>query len=176
MRTFCEFVEQRDKVSNIFESIVFEAKQNEELYKILAEAGFWGGVGNALNAGWNAITGAGRDIGQRAVGAWSQVTGPLTQYGNAIASLKKASQQIANDETLKQSTTTGTANFPAKLLTQWLPELIAELESQQGQIKNKSVTPAQASYGAPSQPGTFTNNAGQPFQQQVSTNPQGRNP
>ena len=83
-------------------------------------------------------------------GAVSQMTGPATQYGNAIAAIKKATEQLEKDPNWRNSTTTGASGkFPAMNLIDWLKSITIELESQKGQLANKQVTGVQTQAAQP---------------------------
>lgn len=145
--TFCEYAEKRQKLDNIFESIVIEAEGNEQLMHVLSEAGFWdSGVGKFANNLWQAgtklVKGAWNQGGIQsgAKAAWSQMTGPATQMDYAITALNKALKAIENDANWRNSQTTGqNGRLPSMPLVNWLRETIQELESQKPQFGNKEL-------------------------------------
>lgn len=143
---FSEYYGKRQKLDSIIESIVLEAKNNPELFEILKEAGFWGNLVNAGSQLWQGV----RD---GATAAYSQMTGPKTQFTNAMSSLKKALSQIQNDPQWQNSMTTGdpTKGYKSIPLTNWIQDTIKELENQHGQTANKQVGGVQttAAQGAP---------------------------
>lgn len=141
---FVEYVERREKVNSIFESIVHEAQSNPDFEKLLQEAGF---LGNLWNAGKKFVQGAwsGGGIKTGAQAAWSQMTGPKTQLQNAISSLNKALEAIKKDPNWSNSQTTGqVGKFPAMPLVNWLSDTIQELKNQESQFGNKELPTAAA--------------------------------
>jgi hypothetical protein len=172
--TFCEYAEKRKNLDNIFESIVIEAHNNEDLMRLLQEAGFWSGVANSgvgkfaqnlWNAGSSFIKGTARGVQTGADTAWSQMTGPATQLDYAISALNKALKAIENEPNWKNSQTTGQAgSLPSMSLVTWLKETIQELQNQKPQFSNKSLpdkaaasAQTQAAQPAPGvSPGTAT--------------------
>jgi len=152
---FCEYAERRQRVDHIFESIVLEAKGNEDLMRLLDEAGFWQGVANSgvgkfatnlYQAGKQLVQGIGTGAKTGAGVAWSQMTGPATQLDHALTALNKALAAIQKDPQWSQSTTTGASGkLPSMPLVAWLTDTIQELSSQKSQFANKSApTPAAA--------------------------------
>lgn len=129
---FIEYYEKRQKVDVIFESIIEEANNNPEFLEVLEEAGFWG---NLVNAGKQMLQG----VKQGAQAAYSQMTGPATQFQNSISSLQKALVQIEKDPNWSKSATTGSPTMKAMPLAGWLRETIKELENQQSQFANKQM-------------------------------------
>lgn len=155
MRTFYEFLENI-KIERIYKEINEEAERNNLLRQMLLDEGWWDTMKAAGQGAWNFLKGTGRDIAQQAKGAWSSVTGPATQLTHALAALTNAKQTIDRTPELAKSQTTGdpAAGFPSMPLTDWLASMIKQLQSQSSQMKNMSVTGAQANYGGPSQPTT----------------------
>lgn len=140
---FVEYYNKREQINSLIESVVIEAQNNPEFLKVLEEAGFWSNLANAGKQVWQGL----KQTGQA---AWSQMTGPATQYGNAIAAIKKATQQLEQDPNWKNSTTTGASGkFPAMNLIDWLKSITIELESQQGQLANKQMSGAQTQAAQP---------------------------
>lgn len=140
---FSEYYNKRQKFEDIIESVVLEAKNNPEFLKVLDEAGFWGNLGNAASQLWKGVS-------QGAQAAYSQMTGPKAQYGNAIAAIEKATQQLEKDPNWRQSTTTGASGkFPAMNLIDWLKSVAVELKSQQSQFANKEISKTMTSPSAP---------------------------
>ncbi len=154
MKTFIEYVGERDRLQKIIQEIVEEAEKNEILREVLIQEGWWDQAKAIGQGAWNFLKGTGRDIGQQAKGAWSAVTGPATQLTHALSALQSARQQIAKTPEIANSTTTGDAQagFPAMPLTNWLDGVIRQLQSQSSQIKNMTVTGAQAGYNAKATP------------------------
>lgn len=143
MRTFLEYVEQRQKLEEIFESIIVEAEANPAFNELLIQEGFWGNLGNAIKTGWQGMW-SGGGIKPGAQAAWSAMTGPATQLGNAVASLNKALAAIQKDPNWSKSMTTGGTSpsgtkYPAMELHQWLKDTIQELTNQQKQFQNKQL-------------------------------------
>ncbi len=133
MRTnFSAYYEKRQKFENLIESIVLEAQNNPELLKVLEEAGFWGNLVNAGKQMWQGVK-------QGAQAAYSQMTGPATQYANAVSALEKAFAQIQKDPNWSQSATTGSSSIKSMPLANWLKETIQELKNQQTQFANKQM-------------------------------------
>ena len=145
MRTFIDYVEQQKldtMFENAFRQLAIEAEHNSQLNDLLLEQGWGGMVRNAGQAikqfGQTAWSG----LKAGAQGAYSQMTGPLAQYQNAIGALQKAWQQISKDPNWSKSMTTGGGGLPAMNLATWLQQTIAELQSQLTQVQNKQVNPA----------------------------------
>ena len=169
MRTFLEFVEEKNAESNIvwhLQRIEEEAQNNPQLAEILMQEGWWDNIKNWWNtsrfgqAANQFVGGATSGIKAGAQAAASAFTGPLAQFQNALRSLQNASRQVNTDPTLQQSTTTGSASFPAMNLGKWLNDTAQELQSQIGQLQNKQLTKATAGYGAPAQPAATTGPSG----------------
>lgn len=160
---FLEYYNKRKNIDSLFESIVLEAKNNQDLYDLLDEAGFWG---NLVNAGKQMFQG----VQQGAQAAWSQMTGPATQFGNAIGALEKAANQLANDPNWSKSTTTGGGKYPAMNLVQWLKDTVQELKGQQSQLANKQMP---ANIPTQSAQPNIDPSTGKPFQ--VSPDGTGKN-
>lgn len=141
---FLEYVEKREKINSIFESIIHEAQSNPAFDELLQEAGF---LGNLYQAGKKFLQGAwsGGGIKTGATAAWSQMTGPRTQLQNAISSLGKALEAIKKDPNWSKSQTTGQAGkFPSMPLVNWLSDTIQELKNQETQFGNKELPTAAA--------------------------------
>lgn len=129
---FSAYYEKRQKFENLIESVVLEAQNNSELLKALEEAGFWGNLVNAGKQMWQGVK-------QGAQAAYSQMTGPATQYANAVSALEKAFAQLQKDPNWSQSATTGSASIKSMPLVNWLKETIQELKNQQSQFANKQM-------------------------------------
>jgi len=161
MRTFVEYVEQKDIETNInwhLYRIAEEAEHNPQFAEILMQEGWWDNIkqwwnnsrfGQAANQFVGGAT-SGLKAGTQA--AVSAFTGPLAQFQNAIKSLNNATQQVNADPTLQQSTTTGSASTPAIPLGRWLSDTSKELQAQVSQLQNKQLNRATAKYGSPAQP------------------------
>lgn len=129
---FIEYYNKREKLNSIFESVILEAQNNPEFLKVLEEAGFWGNLVNAGKQMWQGVR-------QGAQAAYSQMTGPATQFSNSISALEKAFAQIQKDPNWSKSTTTGSPSIKAMPLSRWLQEIIQELKNQQSQFANKQM-------------------------------------
>lgn len=145
---FSEYYSKRQRFDVIIESVVLEAKNNSEFSKILDEAGFWGNLVNAGKEMWKGVTSGVK-------GAYSQMTGPATQYSNAISALEKAFAQIQKDPNWNQSATTGSPSIKSMPLVNWLKETIQELKNQQSQFANKQVAGIQTQAAQPAPGATF---------------------
>lgn len=154
--SFVEYIERRDQLQNLFDSIVFEAKNNEDLNEILQEAGFFG---NLWNAGKQFVQG----VKQGGQAAYSQMTGPNVQVNTAMTALKKALAQIQQDPNWNQSKTTGSSTLPSMPLVNWLTETIKELESQAQQFQNKQMPGNIPTTAAQNAPGTAYDASGTKF-------------
>lgn len=152
MQTFLEYVIIKD-FDRIIQEVNTEAENNPTLNAILLQEGFWSNLGNAAkNFAQGAWSGGGIKTGAQA--AWSQMTGPETQYKTAMGALQKALTAIQKDPNWSKSTTTGSATLPAMNLAQWLTEIIKELDSQTKQFANKKVQTNQSSVTTAAQPST----------------------
>jgi hypothetical protein len=145
---FCEYYNKRQKLDNIIESIVLEANNNPEFLEILQEAGFFGNLMNAGKQMWQGIKGG-------AQAAYSQMTGPATQFQNSISALEKALAQIQKDPNWSKSATTGSPSIKSMPLMNWLQETIQELKNQQGQFANKQMAPPQTTAAQPAAGATY---------------------
>lgn len=156
--TFVEYVERRNKIDTILESVAYEAESNPELMRLLEKNGFWSQLGgNLYQAGKKFIHGAWNQggIATGAQAAWSQMTGPATQVGYAVAALEKALNAIKKDPNWQQSQTTGQEGKYASMpLVNWLADTIQELKNQSSQFANKELPSkdAAAPQTAPAQP------------------------
>jgi len=144
MRTFLEYIEIKNFESTCawhFGQVINEAENNPEFNKILTQEGFWSTLGNVGKAigqfGKGLWNGGGIVPGSQA--AWSQMTGPATQYKTALEALTKAQAAISKDPNWSKSTTTGSATLPAMPLVSWLKDTIQELNSQITQFQNKQL-------------------------------------
>lgn len=143
--SFVEYLERKEKINDILASVVIEAENNPELLQVLQEAGF-------LNNLWNAGKQMFQGVKQGAQAAYSQITGPSTQYSNALSALQKAYAQIQKDPNWSQSQTTGSSSIKSMPLLKWLEETIQELKNQATQFANKQMPgniPTQAAQAAP---------------------------
>jgi hypothetical protein len=139
---FSEYYTKRQKFDSVIESIVLEAKNNPDLLEVLEEAGFWGNMVNAGKEMWKGLKGG-------AQAAYSQMTGPATQFQNSIAALEKALVQIQKDPNWSQSATTGSSSIKSMPLLNWLKETIQELKNQQPQFANKQMAQPQTAAAQP---------------------------
>jgi hypothetical protein len=146
--SFVEYLEKREKINDILASVMIEAENNPELLQVLQEAGF---LNNLWNAGKELFKGAKTG----AVAAYSQMTGPATQFGNSIAALEKALTQIQKDPNWNNSATTGSASIKSMPLVKWLQETIQELKNQQPQFANKQNAGIQTQAAQPAPGATF---------------------
>ena len=145
---FCEYYNKRQRFDSLFESVVLEAKSNQDFYELLDEAGFWRNLANAGGQMWQGVKSGFQ-------GAYSQMTGPATQFANAIGALEKAAAQLEKDPNWRNSTTTGSASIKAMPLLNWMKETIQELKNQQPQLQNKQVAGIQTQATQPQADATF---------------------
>ena len=145
---FSEYYKKRQNIDSLLESVIIESKHNPDLYSILDEAGFFNNLAQAGSQMWKSVK-------DGATAAWSQMTGPATQYSNAIAALQKALGQLEKDPNWSRSATTGSPSIKSMPLLNWLKETIQELKNQQPQLANKQVAGIQTQSAQPQAGATF---------------------
>jgi hypothetical protein len=137
MRTFNEYIIVKE-FDRIIHEINMVAENNPDFNSLLLQEGWFGNAAKAIGQfARGAWSGGGIKAGSQA--AWSTMTGPATQYQNALNALNKALGQIQKDPNWSKSTTTGSATLPAMNLSQWLQETIKELQNQITQFNNKDL-------------------------------------
>ena len=131
MRTFLEYVSFKN-FEQIIQEVNIEAENNSKLNQILIDEGFWGNVGQGIK---NFAQGAWGGVKTGAQVGWSQMTGPATQFQNALNALTKAIQAISSNDQWKQSKTSDGKG----LLIQWLQAQVAELQTQIKQFQRLKI-------------------------------------
>lgn len=150
MRTFCEFVEQKDNAINLVEQAVSkiyeEAEKNPILKDILVKEG-WGDAWNAVKSGWQGLWGGAKSGGQAAwAGAKDALYGQKAYYDAVMKNMNglvAAVQKTAADQS-----TTGEGKAAAMNMVGpngWLTTMQRELKDQAPQFQRGQVTYTPAS-------------------------------
>jgi hypothetical protein len=146
MYTFLEYVAVK-KCDNVLQEVCTEVENNPILQKALIREGVWDTIKNAGQAVEQFAQGAWSGGGIKAGGqaAWSQMTGPATQFQAALTALTKARDAIDKNPEWKQSKT-----FSGKSpLLVWLNSVLGELQQQQKQFQNLQLKTGQGAVAAP---------------------------
>jgi hypothetical protein len=143
---FIEYYNKRQNIDSLFESVVLEAQNNPELYKLLDEAGFWSNLGSAVKQfGQNVWSGGGIK------GGWTQakdtVTGPKAKYDSAVASLQQLVKTLQSDERTRNMMTSDNRTDVGTFIN----GVIKQLQQQKEMIP--VMTPQATTQPTPQQPG-----------------------